>query len=247
MQTIVLHFLISCLDTPLLDCLWHIFHRSFLKLRLHTNKRRPCSSTLSGHPSSSLHFGQHLLQRNLALRSQLCQSVDSSHAPRGVQQPQLLRSKQVTCLRPLHGCETNWREVLRHGARLLDVVGWLVGWLMAQFVSNTQLIYSQILTDTLYLLTWYIWISKWAWYFLILQYANRFKFGFSWSIFQIADSTHPASASAVLSSLWPGPGGRKCGDIEHPGSENVGKSPTPGSSVSHSNCHLGHSISSGYD
>ena len=53
MQTIVLHFLISCLDTPLLDCLWHIFHRSFLKLRLHTNKRRPCSSTLSGHPSSS--------------------------------------------------------------------------------------------------------------------------------------------------------------------------------------------------
>ena len=53
MQPIVLHFLISCQDTPLLDCLWHIFHRSFLKLRLHTNKRRPCSSTLSGHPSSS--------------------------------------------------------------------------------------------------------------------------------------------------------------------------------------------------
>ena len=55
MQTSVLHFLISCLDTPLLDCLWHIFHRSFLKLRLHTNKRRSCSSTLSGHPSSSFY------------------------------------------------------------------------------------------------------------------------------------------------------------------------------------------------
>ena len=56
MQTIVLHFSLFCLATPLLDCLFHIL---FVKLCLHTNKRRPCSSTLSGHPSSSYIYIYH--------------------------------------------------------------------------------------------------------------------------------------------------------------------------------------------
>ena len=51
-----LALLLFCLDTPLLDCLYHIFNILFVILCLHTNKRRPCSSTLSGHPLSSFLF-----------------------------------------------------------------------------------------------------------------------------------------------------------------------------------------------
>ena len=58
MQTIVLYLCYIVLillfstayNTSLIYC--------FVIWCLHTNKRRPCSSTLSGHPSSSLHFFQ---------------------------------------------------------------------------------------------------------------------------------------------------------------------------------------------
>ena len=49
-----LALLLFCVNIPLLDCLEHIVNILFLIWCLHTNKRRPCSSTLSGHPSSSL-------------------------------------------------------------------------------------------------------------------------------------------------------------------------------------------------
>ena len=58
MQTIVLHFcyfvLILLFSTAYNTSLIYCFSM-FLIWCLHTNKRRPCSSTLSGHPSSSFY------------------------------------------------------------------------------------------------------------------------------------------------------------------------------------------------
>ena len=76
-----------CLDTPLLVCLKHSFNilYCFVIWCLHTNKRRPCSSTLSGHPSSSCCVGCGagsgtpccfwLLRRSLRLRAAVAYCV----------------------------------------------------------------------------------------------------------------------------------------------------------------------------
>ena len=64
MQTIVLYLCYTVLillfssayNTSLIYC--------FVIWCLHTNKRRPCSSTLSGHPSSSFHMLQVYFQKN---------------------------------------------------------------------------------------------------------------------------------------------------------------------------------------
>ena len=55
-----LALLLFCLNTPLLFLIWC----------LHTNKRRPCSSTLSGHPSSSF-FGKIWRKSGFFLRENL--------------------------------------------------------------------------------------------------------------------------------------------------------------------------------
>ena len=49
--------MLYCLDTPLLSTAYNTsLIYCFVIWCLHTNKRRPCSSTLSGHPSSSSIF-----------------------------------------------------------------------------------------------------------------------------------------------------------------------------------------------
>ena len=64
-----LALLLFCLNTPLLFLIWC----------LHTNKRRPCSSTLSGHPSSSF-FGKIWRKSGFFLRENLGETMFFSSA-----------------------------------------------------------------------------------------------------------------------------------------------------------------------